>query len=93
MAADFDVIDRATGDVLVRVRHLWGDDPVACCMCERETFDHFAVPYYCGPVLDGQSEGGYRVACAGCYRRWSDWSDARTRVVTDDFGNTVRVPR
>lgn len=34
------------------------------------------MPYYCGPVRSGQSEGGYAPACQRCYTRWAAWDDA-----------------
>lgn len=72
---DYDLVDRDTGDVVVRVRHMFPPDPADCCMCGKPTFDHWAVPYYCGPVLEGESEGGYRAACEPCYKRWEKWND------------------
>jgi hypothetical protein len=73
---DFDVIDAATGEVVMAVRHLWPEETVECCMCPQQADHSFAVPYYCGPVLEGHSEGGYKVACAWCYARWEAWSNA-----------------
>lgn len=72
---DYDVIDKSDGAVLMRVRHLWPGDPVDCCMCEKPTHSRMCVPYYCGPVLEEQSEGGYKTACEPCYARWEAWSD------------------
>lgn len=72
---DFDVISCTDEKVVLRVRHLWPEDPVECCMCGRPTFSHLCVPYYCGPVAEGQSQGGYAVACGPCYGRWERWHD------------------
>lgn len=58
------------------VRHLWPEEPCDCCICGRPTLDHFAVPYYCGAVRSGKSEGGYAPACQRCYDRWARWDDA-----------------
>lgn len=46
---------------------------------ERELGYHsHAVPWYCGPVAEGESEGGYKTVCARCYGRWEAW-DASLR--------------
>lgn len=71
---DYDVLEG--GEVVVSVRYLTPTEPSDCCMCGRSTFDHFAVPYYCGPVRSGKSEGGYAPACRRCYDRWARWDDA-----------------
>lgn len=73
---NYDVIDTATGEAVLLVRYLTPTEPSDCCMCGRSTFDHFAVPYYCGPVRTGKSEGGYAPACQRCYDRWARWDDA-----------------
>ena len=73
---NFDVVDATDGHVLASVRHLWPEEPSDCCICGKPTLDHFAVPYYCGPVRSGQSEGGYAPACQPCYARWEKWDDA-----------------
>lgn len=65
-----------SGDTVLTVYNLTPPEPVDCCMCGRATLDHFAVPYYCGPVRSGKSEGGYAAACRGCYDRWARWDDA-----------------
>lgn len=70
---DFDVLEQ--GDVVLSVRYLNQEDPVECCICGQKTFSHFCVPYYCGAVREGRSEGGYAVACDRCYARWERWSD------------------
>lgn len=53
-------------------------DPITCAMCEAEGYFEHAVPYYCGPVLEGHSEGGYRSVCGPCYARWEAWSNRIT---------------
>lgn len=53
--------------------------PIECAMCEAVGLFDCAVPYYCGPVLEGQSQGGYRCVCRPCYRRWEAWSERITR--------------
>lgn len=73
---DYDVIDASDGAVLARVRYLWPAEPVDCCICSRPTFSTLSVPYYCGAVREGCSEGGYAVACEPCYARWERWNDA-----------------
>lgn len=75
-ARDYDVVDTATGDTLLIVRHMWSRDPIECCICGKDTFDTTAVPYYCGVVREGQSEGGYKVACDPCHTRWEAWNDS-----------------
>lgn len=71
---DYDVIEG--GHIVVSVRYLNDEEPVDCCICERKTFSKLAVPYYCGAVREGCSEGGYAVACERCYPRWERWNDA-----------------
>jgi hypothetical protein len=56
--------------------HLIHDMEVECCVCDRPTFSKLCVPYYCGPVRQGCSEGGYSHACERCYARWERWNDA-----------------
>lgn len=58
------------------VVHLIHDMEVDCCICERPTVSKLCVPYYCGPVREGCSEGGYSHACERCYARWERWNDA-----------------
>lgn len=50
--------------------------PVECAMCESKGDHHHAVPWYCGPVMEGQSEGGYKTVCEPCYDKWERWSDS-----------------
>ena len=71
---DYDVLQ--DGEAVLRVRYLWPQEPSDCCMCGQPTHSTLAVPYYCGPVRDGQSEGGHAVACPDCHQRWSDWNAA-----------------
>lgn len=41
-----------------------------CGMCNtRGQFSH-VVPYYCEPVPEGHSEGGYKFVCERCYLKW-----------------------
>ncbi len=70
---DYDLVDVATGDVVMIVRHMWPAEPVECCICGKDTHSPHAVPYYCGVVREGQSEGGYKSACEPCYNRWEAW--------------------
>lgn len=78
MGRDFNIVDGATGETVVTVRHLWPEDAVDCCMCGKPTFDHFAVAFYERPVRSGHSEGCHRAACGPCYTRWAAWDDAMT---------------
>lgn len=71
---EFDVYEG--GELVLSVRRLWPEPPVQCCVCGRDTFSHLCVPYYCGPVRDGCSEGGHAPACERCYARWERWNDA-----------------
>lgn len=70
---DYDVIEN--GEAVLRVRYLNRLEPVDCCMCGKPTFSTLAVPYYCGPVRDGCSEGGHAFACEPCYGKWERWND------------------
>ena len=72
---DYDVLQ--DGEAVLRVRYLWPQEPSECCMCDQPTHSTLAVPYYCGPVRDGQSEGCHAVACSACYQRWTDWSSVK----------------
>lgn len=51
-------------------------EPYECAMCGSIGFHKHAVPWYCGPVLEGQSEGGYKSVCKPCHDRWEAWSDS-----------------
>lgn len=65
-----DTVD-ADGSSVLRV-HLWRD-PDECSMCGVLGFHVHCVPWYCGPVASGESEGGYKAVCARCYGRWEAW--------------------
>lgn len=73
---NYDVLDAATGEALLMVRHLWPEEPVQCCMCDKPTHSRMCVPYYCGATRTGKSEGGYSTAYKTCYSRWEKWDDA-----------------
>jgi len=45
-----------------------------CAMCEKPGDHRHAVPWHCGPVLEGESQGGYKSVCPTCYDRWETWS-------------------
>ena len=46
------LVDRATGEVLVTVIELWPRNSGECPMCDQmQILDH-AVAYYCGPTHD-----------------------------------------
>ena len=47
-----------------------------CAMCDEWTVDEYAIPWYCGPVRSGQSEGGYRSVCKPCHDKWEAWDDS-----------------
>lgn len=64
------------GNNVLRI-HLWRD-PDPCNMCNAMGYHTHAVPWYCGPVAQGDSEGGYKSVCARCYGRWEAW-DASLR--------------
>ena len=49
--------------------------PIECGKCGIEDFHNYCVPWYCGPVLEGESEGGYRTVCKSCHDKWAKWSD------------------
>lgn len=54
---------------------LMNEDPLDCAMCGKEGWWRSAVPWYCGPVMEGQSEGGYKTVCRRCHDRWAAWND------------------
>lgn len=66
----------AEGNASLRI-HLWRD-PDECNMCGALGYHSHAVPWYCGPVAEGDSEGGYKAVCVRCYGRWEAW-DASLR--------------
>ncbi|MDR6381778.1 hypothetical protein [Paraburkholderia caribensis] len=49
---------------------------IDCAMCDAVGDWLHCVPYYCGPVAEGCSEGGYRAVCPSCHERWSRWNDS-----------------
>lgn len=59
----------------VTVIHLW-EEPTECNMCGAVGFHAHAVPWYCGPVAEGESEGGYKTVCKGCHDKWAKWDDS-----------------
>jgi len=59
----------------VNVTHVW-EEPHECAMCGGLGFHAHAVPWYCGPVLEGESEGGYKIVCEPCHDKWAKWSDS-----------------
>lgn len=61
----------------VLIVHLWAG-PDQCNVCGAEGFHSHAVPWYCGPVAMGASDGGYKSVCRSCYERWAAW-DASIR--------------
>ncbi|MCQ9375148.1 hypothetical protein NMQ14_12890 [Methyloversatilis sp. XJ19-13] len=68
-----DAVD-ADGNSVLRI-HLWRD-PEDCNMCGALGYHSHAVPWYCGPVAEGESEGGYKTVCARCYCRWEAWDSS-----------------
>lgn len=66
---------RTDGPAITVVR-LDAPEPWPCPMCGKLDEHHWAVPWYCGPVLDGESEGGYKACCRPCHDRWAKWNDA-----------------
>ena len=41
-----------------------------CAMCGVLSSSNKAVPFYCEPVREGESKGGYASVCDGCYEEW-----------------------
>lgn len=82
MPLDYDVIDRASGEVLISVRHLWHDEPMDCCMCGKPHYGTRYVPYHCGPTLERHCQGGYKTACDECHDIWAAWADKTERRTT-----------
>lgn len=70
---NFDLLE--DGEVVLRVRYLTPREPIDCVQCGKPTLDTFGVPYYCGVVREGCSEGGYAIACLVCYQKWQRWND------------------
>lgn len=54
---------------------LW-KEPNECGMCGALGDLRHAVPWCCGPVLEGDSDGGYETVCEPCHDRWAAWSDS-----------------
>ena len=69
-----DCIDREGNSYLVV--HLWGGGAYECNMCGVVGRHHNSVPWYCGPVMEGDSEGGYKGVCQPCHDRWAAWNDS-----------------
>jgi hypothetical protein len=67
-------MERSGGEILV-VR-LWEPEPIDCSMCDAQGDWLHCVPYYCGPVAEGCSEGGYRSVCPTCHDKWARWNDS-----------------
>lgn len=74
---DYEIVERATGDVILRVVHLWPNDGGECAMCGQERALDHSVGWYCGPThdeigsvtteyTDGGIVGGMRV-CKECH--------------------------
>lgn len=86
LGPDYDVIDSATGEAVIRVRYLSWEEPVNCCICDKPTYSHFCVPYYCGAVRVGHPEAGGAVACEPCYQRWEKWNDTPPAAIRAQAG-------
>jgi hypothetical protein len=52
MSHSFELIDRATGEVIFTQIHLWPNDCGECNMCGQERVLDHAVAWYCGPTHD-----------------------------------------
>lgn len=55
----------------VTVVNLW-EKPNECYMCGSIGFHQHAVPWYYGPVSEGNSDGGYAPVCAACHDNWAN---------------------
>lgn len=69
----------SSGELVARVINLWAE-PLECAMCGALGHWRHAVPWYCGPVAEGDSEGGYNTTCEPCHDRWAAWNDALPEV-------------
>jgi hypothetical protein len=69
-----DYVDSEGNTVLVV--HLWDGAPDECNMCGALGRHRHGVPWYCGPVMEGESEGGYKCVCRPCHDRWAAWNDS-----------------
>lgn len=79
---DFDLVDRASGEVVMAVRHLWPGQPETCGMCGREGYYTHAVPYHCGATIEPLNEGCWHTVCGRCYARWERWAPGATEYVS-----------
>jgi hypothetical protein len=70
------VFDIESADALIRVINMTPPLEIECAMCDAVGDWVDAVPYYCGPVAEGMSEGGYRCVCKPCHDRWARWNDS-----------------
>lgn len=72
----------------VRIIDLTPPDRFPCAMCGVEGDHRYGIPWYCGPVLEGQSHGCYRSVCRRCSLRydqavakatstWDHWTSSR----------------
>lgn len=61
---------------VVLVVHLWDFDAVDCAMCGTVTRHRFSVPWCCGPVAEGENDGGHKCVCEPCHDRWAAWNDS-----------------
>lgn len=59
----------------VTVINLW-EEPDECNMCGAVGLHEYAVPWYCGPVAEGESEGAYKSVCKTCHDKWARWDDS-----------------
>lgn len=60
----------------IHYHRMFDPDPIECAMCPNLGQWIFAVPYYCGVVREGCSEGGYKSVCKPCHDRWAAWNDS-----------------
>jgi len=78
-------VPKATSNKVLVV-HLW-QEPDECAMCEAIGYHEWAVPWYCGPVAEGHSEGGYKTTCKPCPTRSENivtgWPVTRHHLGTD----------
>lgn len=63
----------------INVHYVW-EHPIECGMCGDIVYDPvtYDVPWYCGPVMEGCSDGGYRTVCKKCFNKWEAWNSTRT---------------
>lgn len=64
------------GGDLIHIHNMTPPFEIECAMCPAVGDWLHCVPYYCGPVADGCSHGGYRCVCPPCYDRWARWNDS-----------------